>query len=107
MAWTAPATWVDSTVPDEDDLNEQVKDNLTYLKGKADRIGTCDYDGVSLDTGTTYQNTGTKVLIILYSGHTFQIGSSSPPTINVYGGYACIPIGWYYTGVGNARTWEI
>lgn len=107
MAWTAPVTWVDDTVPDEDDLNEQVRDNFLYLKGKADRIGSCTYGSISKDAGTIYQYTGTKVLIVNAPGTTFQIGSSSPPTINVYGGYACIPIGWYYTGITNAYTWEV
>ncbi len=33
MAWTAPATWSDGVVVSAADLNNQVRDNLRYLKG--------------------------------------------------------------------------
>ncbi len=31
MAYTTPVTWVDNTVPDAADLNEQLRDNLNYI----------------------------------------------------------------------------
>lgn len=36
MAWTTPATWVDGAAVDAADLNEQVRDNLEYLKSAVD-----------------------------------------------------------------------
>lgn len=31
MAYTAPVTWANNTVPDAADLNEQIRDNLNYI----------------------------------------------------------------------------
>jgi len=36
MAWTSPRTWVAAAVLTAAQLNEQVRDNLNYLKGETD-----------------------------------------------------------------------
>ncbi len=39
MAWTAPSTWVAAAVLTAAQLNEQIRDNLLYLKGRT-QVGT-------------------------------------------------------------------
>lgn len=43
MAWTTPVTWVDGAVVDAADLNEQVRDNLTYLYTASGDAGLCPF----------------------------------------------------------------
>lgn len=37
--WTEPATFSAGQVVDEDDMNEQVRDNMTYLKNRFVNFG--------------------------------------------------------------------
>jgi len=70
MAWTAPATWTTGQVVTAAELNEQIKDNETYLKGQTDRL---DNVAQSVVTGsrafnTSYQNTSGKAMLVTVSG---------------------------------------
>jgi len=39
MGWTSPATWVSGSILYAAQLNQQVRDNLNYLKGETDDSG--------------------------------------------------------------------
>ena len=103
MAWTAPRTWVAAETVDEDHMNEQVKDNMLYLKTEADKHDDCVMrDGTTVayasPTGaraksTVYQNTGGKIRMvsIVASGAADSdaveclVGVANPPTVVVGG----------------------
>ena len=59
MAWTTPKTWADGDIPDADDLNTHIKDNLnvvsTHTHSVAAGDGSADLSG--LDT-QTFDNQG-------------------------------------------------
>jgi len=69
MAWTAPATWTTGQVVTAAELNEQIKDNETYLKGQTDRLDTLTQSVVTGSRGfnTTYQNTSGKPMWVTVS----------------------------------------
>lgn len=43
MAWTTPVTWVDGAVVDAADLNEQIRDNMTFLNTAVADAGLCPF----------------------------------------------------------------
>ncbi|GEM_PF-379305 len=43
MTWNTPITWLVDQLVTESDLNEQVRDNLNYLKGRVDTPATAHY----------------------------------------------------------------
>jgi len=46
MGWTSPSTWVSGSILYAAQLNQQVRDNLNYLKGETDSSGA--HSGESL-----------------------------------------------------------
>ena len=111
MAWTATYTWVNAGVPTAAKMNEQGRDNLTYLY---DRLGTLpsgnsDEVGGARALATAYQNTNTLSAEATVYCHllvhvsvqkttagnldvTGTIGAGNPPgTVVAYAAYKPIP----------------
>lgn len=75
MAYTTPRTWVAGEIVDKDMMNEQVRDNIAYLKNLADDnktdIGTINNTTLKTATiqstpgsiNTPYQN-GSKIRVV-------------------------------------------
>ncbi len=125
MAWTAPATWSTGQIVTATELNEQIRDNETYLKGQTDRLDSQSQTVLAGSTdrlsNTTYQNTTGKYMLVITRantpnglgnsvGLTAYCNSSSPLTsviaestaysTNSTGPEVCItfpvPVSWYY-----------
>lgn len=67
MAWTAPKTWSNVLVTVAD-MNEQVKDNETYLKSQTDRpaaLAQAVVTGSRAIDGTVYHNTSDWPMMVL------------------------------------------
>jgi len=57
MPWHTPITWQVDQLVTEGDLNTQVRDNLLYLKARADRaLGAATPIGLDISTGSTQWN---------------------------------------------------
>jgi len=121
MAWTAPRTWVTSEIVTAALMNTHVRDNLSYLKTEADKLGFAfvDYTGSGRVLETIYQN-GANPRLIAVSGINkanagaivyAKIGSANPPTTILPGSYGevyvsastdirgitfLVPPNWYY-----------
>ncbi len=102
MSWTAIPTSTDHTdIPDKDDFNAWIKENLLYLKALADRIGVWT-------VGTLGSSPNATGKLLLVSGSVTAVGSASPSvTVPVNAAYhttatdfGMIPVGWYFTGSG-------
>lgn len=95
MAYTTPRTWVAAETVDEDHLNEQIRDNIIYLKAETDKIDDVSFTDATSSRaidGTIYQNTSGKIKFVtvnieVSSGDTEDIvcytDSASSPTIIV------------------------
>lgn len=120
MAYTSPSTWSTGQVVTATQLNEQIRDNMTYVHDGFVAFSQNLYDSTTrLLDGTVYQNTTGKLMIInatfqltISSGNpnsvvAFYCGTSSPPTTNpiaypalqsasiTFAFYASIPITVY------------
>jgi len=108
VAWTAEKTWADGEVPTGDQLNLYVRDNLTYLKGKTDRLGVAALDSNARTAATSYQNTSGKIMFVMVSApNNALVGDGDPPAVDagtVDGDSVTatqsllfmVPVGWYY-----------
>lgn len=113
MGYTTPRTWSAGETVDEDHLNEQIRDNMVYLKTEADKIDDISFTKPSRTKDTIYQNsTKTRVVsvvVVQNNGAAFnvEIGSATPPTDIVFGvgdigaanSYTTtffVPPSWYY-----------
>ena len=94
MAWTAPMTWSTGPIVTAAHLNEQIRDNVTYLKAETDRIDNITSDDVaaSRNINITYQNTASSIRFAMVTvkftasdGDTanIKIGSTSPPATSI------------------------
>lgn len=63
-AYTTPRTWVAAETVDEDHLNEQVRDNIIYLKTETDKIDDVSQAEPSRALETIYQNS-TKIRMVV------------------------------------------
>lgn len=100
MAWTAPKTWTVGEFVTKAMLDEQIKENMVYLKGEADKHATVTLSDVtsSRAIGTVYQNTSGKIMLVSIeagcsasgAGDASYVyaatGASNPPTMKVSGG---------------------
>lgn len=89
--WTDPRTWVDLDLVTAADLNEQVRDNLLWLKGRPVAVEQ-DFDdtvwsavtssftdtGINADITTT----GGRVLVVAFG--TFASGNTARPIATLY-----------------------
>lgn len=50
MAWSAPRTWIVGEVPTADLMNQEIRDNLSFLGNSHDHTGDAG-DGGSLGQG--------------------------------------------------------
>lgn len=64
MAWTTPRTWATSEVVTAAMMNEQVRDNETYLKGRTD---VADYRQILAHSTTVVSQTGDTSEHTLYT----------------------------------------
>jgi len=91
MAWTAPMTWSTGPIVTAAHLNEQIRDNETYLKAETDRIDNNlqIFPTTARAMDTAYQNTTTGLkmatLSIVHQCSTMDtafvcVGSTSPGT---------------------------
>ena len=123
MAWTAPKTWTVGEFVTKAMLDEQIRDNMAYLKGEADKHATVSHSSVegSRAIDTVYQNTSGKLMLVAIevkcqtsgagdaSYAMAQIGTADPPNKKAGGwgfeavsmiAYATltflVPVSWYY-----------
>ena len=76
MAWNNPVTWSDGTIPDEDDLNQQIRDNMnalsTHTHSGAAGDGSATLSGVDSittdDASSTPAAAGSNKVIIFSEG---------------------------------------
>ena len=76
MAWNNPVTWADGNIPDEDDLNQQIRDNMnalsTHTHSGAAGDGSATLSGVDSittdDAGSTPSAAGSNKVIIFSEG---------------------------------------
>ena len=65
MSWTSPRTWVDTELVTAAMMNEQVRDNETYLKTASDLAATFSQtQPTRAIDGTVYHNTSGKLLFV-------------------------------------------
>lgn len=89
MAWNNPATWTDGTIPDEDDLNEQIRDNMnalsTHTHSGAAGDGSSTLSGVDSittdDAGSTPSAAGTNKVIIFSEGGLLKMRAGSSGSV--------------------------
>ncbi|MFN7210461.1 MAG: hypothetical protein ACK4P1_08735 [Aggregatilineales bacterium] len=84
MAWTNPKTWVAGDVVGANDLNEQLRDNLSYLHSRPHqrivRVATADY----ITTSTTFvdiDSTNLSITLTVSSG-AVMVGFSGVTLVN-------------------------
>lgn len=90
--WTDPRTWVDLDLVTAADLNEQVRDNLLWLKERP-IANESDFDGTFFNTtSSTWQDTGAdaaltttggRVLVVAFGG-VYVGGSSTAAHLTLY-----------------------
>lgn len=85
--WTAPRTWVDLKTVNAADMNEQLRDNLLYLKARP-VLAVQDLDGTIMSTSSTswvgvtgmsgsITTVGSSKLLLMASFHWIQTGAPS------------------------------
>jgi hypothetical protein len=90
MAWTTPKTWADGDIPDADDLNTHIKDNLnvvsTHAHSGAAGDGSADLSGLDTETfdnqGSTPAAPGSNKVKLFSESETLKIraGASGAAT---------------------------
>ena len=90
MAWTTPKTWADGDIPDADDLNTHIKDNLnvvsTHTHSGAAGDGSADLSGLDTQTfdnqGSTPAAPGSNKVKLFSESETLKIraGASGAAT---------------------------
>ena len=81
MAWTTPKTWADGDIPDADDLNTHIKDNLnvvsTHAHSGAAGDGSADLSGLDTETfdnqGSTPAAPGSNKVKLFSESETLKI----------------------------------
>lgn len=113
MAYTTPSTWSSAAVLTAAQLNEQVRDNITYLKTEQDTIKTPVVVFQNLGTGVnlaeqtaTWTNTGLSVDITPRSANaivnvSIVTGATTDNTSNTVGDLEYYL--YYDLGVGGVR----
>ena len=137
MAWVAPLTWSTGQIVTAAQLNEQIRDNETYLKTETDKIDDISLTSPARAMDTIYQNTTTASIKVVSfsirdstgtSSCTVYIGSTSPPvtainSLNTKAGTAneihpvifIVPPQFYYTAsttfgtpiLGTSAEWNL
>ncbi len=92
MAYVAPRTWATSDLVTAAMMNQDVRDNMIYVKSRVDALTTVSFvdclNPVIRAWNTIYQN-GSKIRIVIISAiflmganrsYDFDIGPTSPPT---------------------------
>ena len=120
MAYVAPRTWTTGELVTEAMMNQDVRDNMVYVKAEVDKIHTVSVSEPGRAWNTIYQNTSGKIrLVIITAGmagganqsYSFKIGSASPPltqiglpsnqnaaAVNEVATFV-VPVDYYYTTV--------
>ncbi len=88
MAWTNPKTWMAGEVVGANDLNEQLRDNMSYLHSRPHqrivRTATADYTTTST-TFVDIDSTNLSITLTVSSG-TVMVGFSAITRINTNSG---------------------
>ena len=101
MAWNNPVTWADGNIPDEDDLNQQIRDNMnalsTHTHSGAAGDGSATLSGVDSittdDAGSTPSAAGSNKVIIFSEGGLLKMragASGSALTFSIAFSYVLI-----------------
>lgn len=132
MGWTTPITfkpgeYAHAALPDS--LQEQVSDNLQYLKDNKADIAAAQSSPTRV-MNTIYHNTSGKARLVKisiyiaendYGRMNIQVGASSPPTTVIgslgrdstpfhserFAMLFCVPSGYYYESVGDHSKFDI
>ena len=117
MAYVAPRTWTTGELVTAAMMNQDVRDNITYLKTQTDLLYTVTHAEPVRAINVIYQNS-TKIRIVTVNlgfataaarSANFQIGAGTPPATQVYiitnaaaqptfnmAATAVVPANWYY-----------
>ncbi len=86
MAWTNPKTWMAGEVVGANDLNEQLRDNMSYLHSRPHqrivRTATADYTTTST-TFVDIDSTNLSITLTVSSG-TVMVGFSAVTLVNTW-----------------------
>lgn len=96
--WTPPVTWANNTPLDEDTLNEQVRNNLLFLKSGHLNIATSYPSSDITTTSGTLASTGLSISLTLEAEADLFLGFSIP--YEHTNGAGLITFDWFTT-VGN------
>jgi len=81
MSWTSPRTWTDATLIVAADLNQQLRDNTTFLKGVTDNFQSYATTGTFSTSSTSYVDVTSASLTITPKVNRILIGVSGSSQI--------------------------
>jgi len=68
MSYTVPISWSTGQIVTASQLNEQIKDNMTYVHDALYTVAYSNYTSTTRVPGTTYQNTTGKIMMLNVMG---------------------------------------
>jgi hypothetical protein len=90
MAWTTPSTWSVAQKVTADDMNEQVRDNLTHLYNRLENNDLYNADGAD------YTTTSGSFVAVDATNYNYTITTNG-------GEVMCGFFGWFYQTSGSYR----